>query len=55
MQKLPEDKIFGLSKLMKKDKNPNLVNLTVGKYRDEYGKPFILPSVREASHRLLKN
>ena len=49
LKNLPEDKIFGLNKIMKNDKNPNLVNLTVGKYRDENGKAFILPSVWLAS------
>ncbi len=33
--------------------NPNKVSLCIGTYRDEDGKPYILPSVREAEKKLL--
>lgn len=50
----PADPILGLNTLFKNDKDPRKVNLGVGAYRDENGKPWILPSVREASKRVLE-
>lgn len=43
----PPDAILGLTEAYKKDQNPNKVNLGVGAYRDDNGKPFVLPSVRK--------
>lgn len=34
------------------DKNPDKINLGVGAYRDDDGKPVVLPSVREAERRV---
>ncbi|TNJ28493.1 Aspartate aminotransferase [Giardia muris] len=42
------DPILNLNALFAADSNPKKVNLGVGAYRDETGKPWILPSVREA-------
>jgi len=44
----PPDAILGLTEAFKKDQNPNKVNLGAGAYRDDNGKPFVLPSVRKA-------
>jgi len=44
----PPDAILGVSEAFKASKNPNKINLGVGAYRDDAGKPHILPSVRKA-------
>lgn len=44
----PPDPILGVSEAFKKDSNPNKMNLGVGAYRGDDGKPFVLPSVRAA-------
>jgi aspartate aminotransferase len=41
----PPDAILGVSEAYKKDANPKKINLGVGAYRDDNGKPFLLPSV----------
>lgn len=45
----PPDVILGISEAYKRDTNSNKVNLGVGAYRDDDGKPFILPSVKKVS------
>lgn len=52
---MAQDKILGFNTLFNNDKNSKKVKLTIGAYRDEYGKSWILPSVLEASRRLAKN
>lgn len=37
----------GVTEAFKKDTDSKKINLGVGAYRDEKGKPFVLPSVRE--------
>lgn len=49
----PPDKIFGLTVDFQKDESLEKVNLGVGAYRDDDGKPFILKSVHEAEKRIL--
>lgn len=44
----PADPILGLSAGYKVDKNPKKVNLGVGAYRDNDGKPYVFPVVRKA-------
>lgn len=44
----PADKILGLNTKFQLDNNPLKINLGVGAYRDDNGKPWILPSVRMA-------
>ena len=44
----PADPILGLSAGFKVDKNPKKVNLGVGAYRDNDGKPYVFPVVRKA-------
>ena len=42
----PPDAILGVTEAFKKDTNPKKINLGVGAYRDDNGKPFVLPSVQ---------
>lgn len=49
---IPSDSIFELTKKYLADGNPQKVNLGQGTYRDEEGKPWILPSVQEAKKRV---
>jgi len=48
----PPDPILGLNVAFNSDTNPKKVNLGVGAYRDDNGKPYILESVREAEKRI---
>jgi len=48
----PEDPILGVSVAFNKDTDTRKINLGVGAYRDDNGKPFVLPSVREAEKRI---
>ncbi|KIK06942.1 hypothetical protein K443DRAFT_673835 [Laccaria amethystina LaAM-08-1] len=48
----PPDPILGVTEAYKADKDPRKINLGVGAYRDEHGKPYVLPSVKEAEARL---
>lgn len=43
----PPDPILGVSEAVKKDTNPKKMNLGVGAYRDDQGKPFVLSCVRK--------
>lgn len=43
----PPDPILGVTEAFKADKDPRKINLGVGAYRDEHGKPFVLSSVRK--------
>lgn len=45
----PADPLFGLMARHKADPSPLKVDLGVGAYRDNTGKPWILPSVRKVS------
>ena len=45
----PADPIFALTAGYQADSNPNKVNLGVGAYRDDQGKPFVLPTVRKVN------
>ncbi|XP_014218317.1 aspartate aminotransferase, mitochondrial [Copidosoma floridanum] len=48
----PPDAILGVTEAFKKDQNPKKINLGVGAYRDDNGKPFVLPSVQTAEKNL---
>ena len=48
----PPDPILGVTEAFKRDTNPKKINLGVGAYRDDNGKPFILPCVKEAEKRI---
>lgn len=44
----PPDAILGVTEAYKRDTNSKKINLGVGAYRDDNGKPYILPSVLKA-------
>jgi len=44
----PPDPILGVTEAFKADKDSRKINLGVGAYRDDQGKPYILPSVKKA-------
>jgi len=48
----PPDPILGITEAFKADKDPRKINLGVGAYRDENGKPYVLPSVKAAEDRI---
>ena len=48
----PPDAIIGVNEAFKRDSNPKKMNLGVGAYRDDEGKPFVLPSVRKAEKKI---
>ena len=45
MEMGPPDAILGVTEAYRRDTNPKKINLGVGAYRDDNGKPFLLPSV----------
>lgn len=49
---LPPDPLFGLKARFTADKRTDKVDLGIGAYRDENGKPWILPAVRAAEKKL---
>merc|ERR1740117_612121 len=51
----PADPILKLSTGYKEDKNPNRVNLGVGAYRDNNGKPYVFPVVRKAEKMICED
>ncbi|KAJ1643395.1 Aspartate aminotransferase, cytoplasmic [Coemansia erecta] len=51
----PADGILKLSVLSKADTNANKVDLGVGAYRDDSGKPWVLPVVHKAEQRLAED
>lgn len=48
----PPDAILGVTEAYKKDTNSKKINLGVGAYRDDNGKPWVLPSVKQAEKLL---
>ncbi|KAI5452439.1 Aspartate aminotransferase, cytoplasmic [Naganishia albida] len=48
----PPDSIFALTARYVADTNPKKINLGVGAYRDDNGKPWVLPVVKKASRKL---
>ena len=48
----PPDAILGITEAFKRDDNPKKVNLGVGAYRNDQGKPHVLPSVIKAEEKL---
>lgn len=49
----PPDPIIGLNEAYAQDDFPKKVIVGVGAYRDDQGKPFVLPSVRKAEKLLV--
>lgn len=50
----PPDAILGIAQAFRACKDERKVNVCVGAYRDESGKPWILPSVRAAEEKMLQ-
>ncbi|KAF2479110.1 pyridoxal phosphate-dependent transferase [Neohortaea acidophila] len=50
----PPDAILGITEAFKKDSNAEKINLGVGAYRDDKGKPYVLPSVRTAEQKIVE-
>lgn len=48
----PPDAILGVTEAFKRDTNPKKINLGVGAYRDDNGKPYVLESVQIAEKML---
>nr|XP_023683110.1 aspartate aminotransferase, mitochondrial-like isoform X3 [Paramormyrops kingsleyae] len=48
----PPDPILGVTEAFKRDTNPKKMNLGVGAYRDDQGKPYILSCVRKAEAQI---
>ena len=55
MEMGPPDAILGITDAYKRDTNPAKINLGVGAYRDDNGKPYILPSVLKVRTSHLDN
>ncbi|KAG0563326.1 hypothetical protein M758_8G021200 [Ceratodon purpureus] len=53
VQQAPEDPILGVTVAFNKDPSPLKVNLGVGAYRTEEGKPLVLDVVRKAEQQLV--
>ena len=51
----PPDAIIGLTEAFLADDFPQKVNVGVGAYRDDDGKPYVLPCVREAEQIISRN
>ena len=51
----PPDPILGVTEAFKKDTNPKKMNLGVGAYRDDNGKPFVLPSIKKAEKKVVES
>lgn len=45
----PPDPILGVTEAFKRDTNAKKMNLGVGAYRDDNGKPYVLNCVRKVS------
>uniref|UniRef100_A0AAY5EI47 Aspartate aminotransferase n=1 Tax=Electrophorus electricus TaxID=8005 RepID=A0AAY5EI47_ELEEL len=48
----PPDPILGVTEAFKRDTNPKKMNLGVGAYRDDNGKPYVLSCVRKAEAQI---
>ncbi|KAK2094841.1 Aspartate aminotransferase, mitochondrial [Saguinus oedipus] len=48
----PPDPILGVTEAFKRDTNSKKMNLGVGAYRDDNGKPYVLPSVRKVEAQI---
>lgn len=49
----PPDPIIGLNDAYRADDHPSKVIVGVGAYRDDLGKPYVLPCVAKAEEQLL--
>ena len=51
----PPDAILGITEAFKADSNKDKINLGVGAYRDDKGKPYVLPSVKAADKKVVES
>ncbi|KAL8380815.1 hypothetical protein RB595_005214 [Gaeumannomyces hyphopodioides] len=51
----PPDAILGITEAFKADSFDKKINLGVGAYRDDKGKPYVLPSVRQAEEKVVSS
>jgi len=51
----PEDPLFGLMRAFRADESPDKMDLGIGAYRDDNGKPWVLPVVKKADEILRNN
>ncbi|PGG98281.1 hypothetical protein AJ79_08918 [Helicocarpus griseus UAMH5409] len=51
----PPDAILGITEAYKADSFKEKINLGVGAYRDDQGKPYVLPSVRTAEQKVVSS
>ncbi|MFH4977826.1 hypothetical protein AB6A40_004535 [Gnathostoma spinigerum] len=51
----PPIEVFHMNKLYQDEKDPRKVNLTIGAYRTEEGKPFVLPVVHETEKKMAED
>jgi len=54
IKEAPIDPILGTTQLFNADTDKRKINLGVGAYRDEAGKPYVLNVIREAEEEMLK-
>lgn len=55
VKELPPDPLFGLKARYVADDRKNKVDLGIGAYRDNNGKPWILPAVKQAEKKLINS
>jgi len=55
VQQAPPDPILSIGIAYKNDKDPRKVNLSVGAYRSDEGKPYIFPVVKKAEEMIVAN
>ena len=55
MQQAPADPILSLTTGFKNDKDPKKVNLGVGAYRDNNGKPYVFPIVKKVEQQIVND
>ena len=51
----PPDPILKMAYRFKDDTNPKKVNLGVGAYRDEEGKPYVFPVIKKAEQMIVED
>ena len=55
IEPVPDDPILGMITKFNEDKFPNKVNISVGAYRDENGKPYTLKCVKKSIEKYVKD
>jgi aspartate aminotransferase len=51
----PPDPIIGINNAFNADSDPRKVNLGVGAYRDDNGKPYIFKVVKKVEHEIVND